>query len=222
MKNKKTIAIILTLIFIALPLSEITAANSQNEENDKINIEYSILTMDGTQINKDTTINKEELNVFNEIISKIFDAITQKNENDINKILEDLKTEYGQNGLFSIISTIAGLRPLQKRVFIISNGYGTKFDLHLRSDFSLRKRFAIWHYIPDTDLTKSSTTVIIDPIPNVSLKFIKVLSGWQIGIMSKFTGIYIRIPGKIQEQIQSQTFFFGYAVKVLPLNLPDA
>jgi hypothetical protein len=222
LKNKKTIAIILTLIFIALPLSEITAANSQNEENDKINIEYSILTMDGTQINKDTAINKEELNVFNEIISKIFDAITQKNENDINKILEDLKTEYGQNGLFSIISTIAGLRPLQKRVFIISNGYGTKFDLHLRSDFSLRKRFAIWHYIPDTDLTKSSTTVIIDPIPNVSLKFIKVLSGWQIGIMSKFTGIYIRIPGKIQEQIQSQTFFFGYAVKVLPLNLPDA
>ena len=222
MKNKKTIAIILTLIFVALPLSEITAANSQKEENDNINIEYSILTMDGTQINKDITINKDELEVFNEIIPKIFDTIIQKNENDINKILEDLKTKYGQNGLLSIISTIAGLRPLQKRVFIISNGYGTKFDLHLRSDFSIRKRFTIWHYIGNTDLTKSSTTVIIDPIPNINLKFIKVLSGWQIGIMSKFTGVYIRIPGKIQEQIQSQTFFFGYAVKVLPIDLPDA
>ena len=84
MKNKKTIAIILTLIFIALPLSQITAANSQKEENDNINIEYSILTTDGTQINKAITINKEELNLFNEIITKIFDTIIQKNENDIN------------------------------------------------------------------------------------------------------------------------------------------
>ena len=221
MKKKKTIAILLTLIFVALSLSEIIAAKPQKEENDNITIEYSIIRLDGSQISKDITINKEELDLFNEIIPKIFDAIIKKNENDINKILEDIETKYGQNSLLSIISTIAGLRPLEKRVFIISNGYGTKFDLHLRSDFSIRKRFTIWHYIGNNDLPNSSTTVIIDPIPNINLKFIKVLYGWQIGIMSKFTGLYIRIPGKITEQKQSHTFFFGYAVKVLPLDLPD-
>ena len=204
------------LIFIALPLAEITGANSQKEENNMINLEYSIFRADGSQINKDITISKEELDIFNEMIPKIFDAI-KKNKDDINKIFRDLETEYGQNGILSIISTISELRPLQKRVLILSNGYGTKFDLHLRSDISIHKSLTFWHYIINT----GSMTVIIDPIPNVNLEFIKVLHGWQVGMMSRFIGFYMRIPGNIKEQKPIHTFFFGYAKKVRSIDLPD-
>ena len=221
LKKKKIIAIFLMLIFIALPLAEIAGANSQKEENDMINLEYSIFRADGSQINKDITISKDELDLFNEMIPKIFDAVIKNNKDDINKILKDLETEYGQNSILSIISTISAVRPLQKRVLILSNGYGTKFDLRLRSDISIRRPLTFWHYIANSDLTTSSMTVIIDPIPNISLKFIKVLNGWQVGMMSRFIGFYMRIPGKITEQKQIHTFFFGYAVKVRSIDLPD-
>jgi len=219
MKKIKTIAVFLMLVLIALPATNVMGAISQKEENKTITLEYSIFREDGSRIVREITVDKNEIASFNEMIQQIFEKITSKNNYDIMDIIKDLKEKFGQNSILSIISTILEMRPLQKRVFILSNGYGTKLDLHLKRDISFHKMFSFWHYLGKTGSSTNSKTLIIDPIPDAQLQFYRLIEGQQIGIMTKFTGFYMRIPGNFIEQTQSHIFFFGYAVKVRAIDL---
>ena len=197
------------------------ATTPQEEENKTIMLEYSIFNEDGTQTIKQININKDEIATFNEIIQQIFQINTSIDDYNIINIVQDLREKFNQNTILSTISKILSIRPLQKRVFIASNGYGPKLDIHIRRDISIHKIFSLWYYQGLTSCTKNSKTLIIDLIPDAQLQFFRLIDGQQIGLMSRFTGFYIRIPGNIMEQKQTHTFFIGYAVKVRAFDLPD-
>ena len=221
MKKIKAIAIFLTLVFIALPATSTMGAISQKEEIETTTLEYTFFKSDGSINTKEIIFTKEDISQFSDIVAFLFEKISSKKyfDFDIREIIDDLKEEFGQSGLLSIFSSLSNLRPLQKRVFIMSNGHGAKFDLHFKSDISMRKSLTFWHYFGNTKSITPSKTLIIDPIP--IQPFYKILDGWQVGMMSRFIGFYIRIPGNFMEQKQSQTFFFGYAAKVRSIDLPD-
>ncbi|MCJ7571439.1 MAG: hypothetical protein MUO82_06140, partial [Candidatus Thermoplasmatota archaeon] len=193
----------------------------QKEENKTITLEYTMFKEDGSQIVQEITVDKNDIATFNEIIQQIFEKIISTDKCNISEIIKELKEKFGQNKILSPISTILGIRPLQKRVFILSNGYGPKLDLHLKRDISIFKIYSSWYYLGKST-TINSKTIIIDPIPDTKLKFYKLIEGQQIGMMTRFIGFYIRIPSNLMEQTQSHTFFFGYAVKVRTFDLPDA
>jgi len=205
------------LVLITLPAINVMATIPQIEEN-KITLDYSIFNEDGTQTIREINVNENEIASFNEIIEQIIENITSTDNRNIMDILNELKEKFGQN---TILSTILGIRPLQKRVFIISNGYGPKFDIRLRRDISIHKIYNLWYYQGTTSYAINSKTIIIDPIPDAQLQFYRVIEGKQIGLMTRFTGFYIRIPSNIKEQTQSHTFFIGYAVKVRAFDLPE-
>jgi len=221
LKKIKAIVIFLTLVFIALPATNTMGAISQKEEIETTTLEYTSFESDGSINTKEIIFTKEDISQFSDIVSSLFEKISSKKyfDFDIGEIIDDLKEKFGQSGLLSIFSDLSKLRPLQKRVFIMSNGHGAKFDLQFKSDISMRKSLTFWHYFGNTESITSSKTLIIDPIP--IQPFFKILDGWQVGMMTKFIGFYIRIPGNFMEQKQSHTFFFGYAAKVRSIDLPD-
>jgi competence CoiA-like predicted nuclease len=206
------------LALITIPTINVMGNIPQDEEENKINLEYSIFNEDGTQTIEQIYVNENEIASFNEIIEKIIENITSTDNYNIIEIIQNLQEKFGKN---TILSTILGIRPLQKRVFIISNGYGPKFDIRLRRDIAIHKIFNLWYYPITTSYTITSKTLIIDPIPNAQLQFYRLIQGQQIGLMTRFTGFYLRIPSNIKEQTQSHTFIIGYAVKVRAFDLPD-
>ena len=218
MKNIKKIIVLLMLVLITLPATNVMGTIPQEEENKTITLEYTIFKEDGSQIVQEITVDENDITTFNEIIPQIFEKITSTSYCNITEIINELKEKFGQN---KILSTILGIRPLQKRVFIISNGYGPKFDIRLKRDISIHKIFSLWYYLSTTSYSIKSKTLIIDPIPDAQLQFYRLIDGQQIGLMTRFTGFYIRIPSNLMEQTQSHTFFIGYAVKVRAFDLPD-
>ena len=206
------------LVLIILPATNVMGTIPQEEENKTITLEYTLFKEDGSQIVQEITADANDIATFNEIIPQIFEKITSTDNCTIIEIIKELKEKFGQN---KILSTILGIRPLQKRVFILSNGYGPKFDIRLKRDISIHKLFSLWYYLSTTSYSINSKTLIIDPIPDAQLQFYRLIDGQQIGLMTRFTGFYIKIPSNFMEQTQSHTFFIGYAVKVRVFDLPD-
>lgn len=209
------------LALIILPITNVMGTIPQEEENKTITLEYSIFQEDGNQIIQEITVDKNDINTFNKIIPQILEIITSTNNCTLIDLINQLKEKFGENKILSIISTILGIRPLQKRVLILSNGYGPKFDIRLKRDISIHKIFSLWYYTSTISGTINSKTLIIDPIPDAQLQFYRLIDGQQIGLMTRFTGFYIRIPSNLMEQKQSHTFFIGYATKVRVFDLPD-
>lgn len=218
MNKIKKITVISILVLITLPATNVIGSIIQEEEYKTIPLEYSIFKEDGSQIIKQILVDKNDIASFNEIIQYIIENITSTDNFNIITIIKNLNENFSQN---TILSKISQIRPLQKRVLILSDGYGPKLDIHLKRDISLQKTFSLWYYLGTTSCTKNSKTIIIDPIPNYQLQFYRLIQGQQIGIMTRFIGFYMRIPSNLMEQKQSHTFFFGYAVKVRAFDLPD-
>ena len=209
------------LILLILPATNAIGSLIKEEENNTITLEYIIFEEDGKQINEQITVNQNDITLFNEIIQEIFKTATSTNVINITDIIKNLQEKFGQNSILSLILKIIGLRPIQKRTLILSNGYGPKLDLRLKRDISFNKIFSLWYYVGMTSITINSKTLIIDPIPDTQLQFYRLIEGQQLGIMTKFKGFYMRIPSNFMEQKQSHTFFFGYTAKLWAFDLPD-
>lgn len=209
------------LVLLTLPATTVIGTIDKEEENKTITLEYSIFNDDGSQIIKQMTVNENDITAFNIIIEEIFKEITSSEIQNLTKIIVNLREKFGQNKIMSIILDILSIRPLQKRVLIISNGYGPIFDINLKTDISIIKKFCLWYYLGVAGYTITSKTLIIDYIPDIELQFYRLIEGQQFGMMTKFKGFYMRLPSNLQEQKQSHTFFFGHALKVRAFDLPD-
>lgn len=209
------------LVFVALPLSNSIGAVSEKKESKSVSLQYVIFKTDGSKTIKEMNVKSVDIDIFNDIVSKIFEKINSKDKFEIEDIINDLELEFGKNKITSIFNMLSGIRPLKKRVFIFSDGYGNKLDLFLKTKISLHKRFTFWYYKNTNNPIQNSRTLIIDPIPDSKLQFFKLVNGMQFGMMTKFTGLYLRIPGDIMKDKQCHTFFFGYAKKVRAFDLPD-
>jgi hypothetical protein len=221
LKNIKKLVTLLILTLLILPATNVIGTIINEEENKTQTLEYTILNEDGSKIIKQMTVDENDITEFNEIIEEIFKEFTLSDIQNLTNTIKNLKERFGQNKIMSIILNILGMRPLQKRVLILSNGYGPILDLNLKKDISMIKKFSLWYYLGVGGYTINSKTLIIDLIPDAQLQFYRLIEGQQIGLMTRFKGFYMKIPGNLQEQKQSHTFFIGYASKVRAFDLPD-
>jgi len=223
MNKIKFCVIGLTLIFLLLPAT--SAINQTNNNDQKTDLQLSFFNNDRLTNIKSITLNKDDVNLFEDLIDEIIDKLESMENYDIKEIIEQLieniKNSKLVQKLKSLLESIKNFKPLQKGVFVISNGYGSKINLFSKRDISLRKNILMWHYLGNTNKLMKSRTVIIDPVPDSQMKFTKILNGWQVGLVNKFTGLYIRLPGSIVNQKECHTFFIGYASKIRSIDLPD-
>lgn len=209
------------LVLLTLPVTSVIGTIGKEDENKTITLEYSIFNDDGSQIIRQMIVNENDITAFNIIIEEIFKEITSTDIQNLTDIIINLREKFGQNKIISIILDILSIRPLQKRVLILSNGYGPIFDINLKRDISIIKKFSLWYYLGISGYTANSKTLIINIIPDIQLQFYRLIEGQQFGMMTRFKGFYMKIPSSIREQKQSHTFFFGYAAKVRAFDLPD-
>ena len=162
-------------------------------------------------------LTKEDLIELQKLIEEIIDSLSDPT--DINSIIDEIKGKLKDTKLGKLLEDIlrppSGGGPVQKRVFIMSNGYGKRFDLKLLPKIRVFKPYTFWSYYGLGNYMKRSKTIIIDPSP----PGVRVLHGWQIGMMRRFIGIYIRLTGTMLDK--DHVFFIGYAYKVVAFDIPD-
>ena len=76
----------------------------------------------------------------------------------------------------------------------------------------IRKKVSFWHY--SSGKLFKDRTLILKPL---ALKM-KILTGSQFGMMTRFTGAYIYVPRTFPQK--SYTFFMGIAKRVSGLQMP--
>lgn len=162
-------------------------------------------------------LTKEDLIELQKLIEEIIDSLSDST--DINSIIDEIKGKLKDTKLGKLLEDIlrlpSGGGPVQKRVFIMSNGYGKRFDLKLLPKIRVFKPYTFWSYYGLGNYMKRSKTIIINPSP----PGVRVLHGWQIGMMRRFIGIYIRLTGTMLDK--DHVFFIGYAYKVVAFDIPD-
>jgi len=211
MSRKALIALSVSLMFLLAPAAAV--ANAAQEEK-KYTVEMTFYG-DGKEISTTSAMSRGEIAGILDLIKTIMKAIQNMNENltniteNISKILEQ------KFPLLGLLSSISGGGPFHDRVLIISNGYGKRINIKTDPKVSFFRFFTMWHYFGTKDYLIKSQTVIIDP---VNAK-IRLLTGWQLGIMRNFIGLYVKIKGSPLEK--DHIFFMGFASKVTAFDLPD-
>lgn len=216
MKNK-IIALALTLL-ISLPATNAFAPSSENqkiEQNKTITATFFL--KDGSIKNEQIELTPDEIEEIQEIISKIMETIQSTDNQNITDIIKDILNRNRENNLIQKMLNILENRPLQKRAFIISDGYGSRIDIQRKTKLNLFKSITLWHYFGLQSLNRSET-IIVDPMNPITPEVSRI-KGWQMGTMRRFIGIHLDRPGNILDK--KHVFFMGYAYKVRTLDLPE-
>ncbi len=163
-------------------------------------------------------LTEEDLIKLQKLMEDIIDSLS--NSTDINSAIDEMKEKLSNWDLGKLLEDNMKLPynggPFHKRIFIISNGYGKRFDLRLLPKIRVFKPYTFWNYYGLSNYMKRSKTIIIDPYPPGA----RILLGWQIGVMHRFAGIYIRLTGTMFDK--DHVFFMGYAHKVVAFDIPDS
>jgi hypothetical protein len=155
-------------------------------------------------------------------LSKIKDLSEQINTDEtyrgLLKIFADFSDSMDGNSpldrqIFNTLGDI-NLGVLGKRVFVMSYGHGLHINPLRKFQINLfRPSHLFWYYPSTTHSLFADRTIVIDPNP----VRIRIMDGRQIGIMKRFIGIYVFIPGK--STMENTVFFVGYAYRVMGLDL---
>ena len=206
--KRKILATWIILLLVTMHCS-IIQADEKNEEtqvNNTMTAEIGYISENGEKISNIITVTEKELSELESQISEIFEKIKSINSwGELEKIIENLQTKKGfiMNFLTKILTKFKLYR---NRGIIISNGHSYKINPFKKNDMKLRQRLAFWHY--SNNEKSIDKTYIIKPF---ALKM-KILKGFQFGVMSKFFGIYIYIANKLPKK--SYTFFIGTASRI--------
>jgi hypothetical protein len=212
--------LVVITLFLGLSISSVNADENLNrvKKHETVTLGYITSKPDGSITKEKVELSKDELNDLKETLSVFIEAIQTKIEYDeITEIFNRLTKDKSlplidtiKNIIQNIIENIVNKTSHWRRL-VISHGNCFKLNLFQNSDFSFYKRFAFWRYSPKKEIFPSKTLIYYPPLN------IKVLQGWQLGLMTKFIGIHIYIADKLPEQ--SYTFFFGTARYISGIQL---
>lgn len=205
--KRKILAILMVLMFFAIPFSFAQASNTNEEQgNNSVAVEIASFNEDDSLTSETFTLKDGELAEFENILSVLMDRVqTAGNWNEILSILDNFAD---QRGIIKSIITrlISSLKNLRYRGFVMSLGHNLRLNLFKKNSYKIRQNSKFWFYI-NGGKTKDRT-IILKPF---SLKF-DILKGIQFGHMSNFFGIYIYIAKKFPQK--STTFFMGTAGRI--------
>lgn len=207
MKMKKIMAICLLLLLMAIPSStaEAGVANDNVQNDEGKSVIYTAFLSDGSSTTDKLLVSEEDVvELKNHLSTLLKEIINVKNWGGLNSIIDKFKAN--KNPIISKILQPLGIFNLfRSRAFVISLGHGYAFN-PFKNNLKIRKKIDFWHYSSGKFL--KARTVILKPL---ALKM-KLLTGFQIGVMTHFIGLYIMIPRHLPEK--SYTFFIGTARRI--------
>lgn len=204
-RKKKIMAIWVVLLLFAIPFS-IAQASENIQNNDIATVEIATFLSNGITTTETIDLSGEDLAEFENTISILIERIQSATSwEEIENIFKNIPEPKGVilQLIFKILSKFI---PFRNRAFVISHGHSYKLNPLRKNGFKIRQKFTLWHYT-NGDRGKDKT-IFFKPL---SFKM-KVLTGMQIGFMSRFTGIYIYISKNLPEK--SYTFFMGTAARI--------
>lgn len=213
MKNK-IITMGILFVFIAMSFSSINADMVVNEElkEETVTVGFSAVDSKGLTQKYELKLTEEKFSKLKTALSELSEKIENiKDFKDIRNIL-DKSFEEDYPILYFLLTTF-GSTLINNTNFIVSSGYGYKLKLLNQKELTSQKRSLLWHYSKSPDKKLPTRTLIIKGLDINP----KILSGKQIGFMTKFTGIYLFIPEQYPEK--SYTFFIGAAKMAFGIEL---
>ena len=222
-ENRKMIVMGVIVLFVGLSFNSVNALEfPENELQDEIvNIEYVLVDLDGNVIIEKFTLSEQESKELEVMLSEFMEEIQSATDHyDVMNILDIfLRTRH------PVLSFI--LKPqniydmFRNRVFIISQGWGHNLNPFKNSSVETYKLFNFWHYTNRSEFGMPSGTFILRHGRSFDMDA-KYLRGIQVGMMTRFKGIYVYIARPLSEK--SYTFFMGTTHHVVGLDfaLPKA
>ena len=201
--KKKIMAIWVVLLLIAISCS-IAEAGETNTEQESYLVEIATIREDGNEISETLELSESEITEFESAVAEAFEKI--QSANGLDEVKEIFQRLLGHRS--SLIGTIAKVflrsKTSRSRALVLSHGKSYDYNILRRSKVKIRNKIQFWHYGSSRSIGKART-FILKPL---ALDF-DVLSGSQVGLMTKFTGLYIHISKRLPKQ--SYTFFIGTA-----------
>ena len=201
LKNKAVLSVGVTLLFILISLSPVTAQLFQNDI-----IESLVFGEDETEFEG---ISEEQLLEFMENLEGV-----SSYSGALLKITELLGKSNEGSPFQELLSEIAKISPFKKRALIVSFGSSPTLNpLRTNQVNVLRPSTFLWYYSGTSGKILSDKTIIIDPNPF----HVRMIDGRQIGLVRRFVGAYSYQPGAILEP--GKTLFIGYASRAIGIDL---
>lgn len=193
-KMKPLLAVGIILLFVGLSFSPATAKVSLKEK-----LELGIVGEDGKISMQTFKLSIDELKEIDGLLAQLMEKM--QSATDYGQLLDAVKSFEFEWGRFPVLTLLLGLiekilklnhnlnqlRPLRKNAFIMSWGFGPKFNPFKQNKVTLFLPIMTWYYTGRGNLLINSRTLIVDPYPFS----IKSLTGRQFGCMRNFAGIYI-------------------------------
>ena len=222
-KNNKMIVIGVIVLFVGLAIGPVTANEfPENELQDEVvNIECALFDLDGSATIEKFTLSEQEFKELEGMLSEFMEKI--QSATDRNDIVNIIDTFFGNKHpvLSSILKPLNIYKMFRNRAFVISQGWSYKLNPFKDNSVEARKPFNCWYYSDQSKFEMLSRTFILRHGRLLDMD-IECLRGMQIGMMTRFRGIYIYVARPPPEK--SYTFFMGTAHHIMGLDftLPDA
>ena len=200
LKNKAVLSVGVTLLFILISITPVTAQVFQNDIVDSLVFGEEDIT---NEVTEDQLLefmeNLEGVHSYSGALLKIADFLGKSNEG---------------SPFQELLSEIVKISPFKKRVLIVSFGSGPTLNpLRTNQMNVLRPSTFLWYYSGTSGKILADKTIIIDPNPF----HVRMIDGRQIGLVRRFVGVYSYQPGAILEP--GKTLFIGYASKAIGIDL---
>lgn len=214
-KIKGICAIGVILLFLGVTVSPVTSQTAIQEQ-------VEVSTIDGI---KRMQLRDSDITAMDKFLPALIDKMASATS--YSSLIDIIQSFIAENGrhpiLILLLQILTGsiglnfklnqLRPVRKKVFIMSWGFTNKFLSLGKNKLNIARPLTGWFYSGRSNFILNSRTIILDPYPFG----IKMFTGRQIGLMSDFLGLYIHRSGSITDK--AITFFFGYAKVVRGFDL---
>ena len=222
-RNHKMVVIGVIILFVGLSIGPVTASKSpENELQDEVvNIECALLDLDGSVTIEKFTLSEQEFKELEVMLSEFMEKI--QSATDRNDVINIIDTFFGDKHpvLSFILKSLNIYKMFRNRAFVVSQGWSYKLNPFKDNSVETQKPFNCWYYSDQSKFEMPSRTFILRHGRFLDMD-IECLRGIQIGMMTRFRGIYIYVAQPPPEK--SYTFFMGTAHHIMGLDftLPDA
>jgi hypothetical protein len=169
-------------------------------QDEFVNIEYALVDLDVTVIIEKFTLSKQEFKELEVMLSEFMEKIqSATNRNDVMNILNTFLMNR-HPALSFILKPLNSYKMFRNRVFVVSQGSGHKLNPFKNSSAEIYKLFNFWHYTNRSEFGILSGTFILRH-GRLFDTDAKCLCGIQVGMMTRFIGIYIYVARPLTEKV---------------------
>ena len=221
-ENRKMIVMGVMALFVGLSISPVNALEFPEDEmqDEVVNIEYALVDLDGTVTIEKFILSEQEFKELEVMLSEFMEKI--QSATDRNDVINIINTFFGNKHpvLSFILKPLNIYKMFRNRAFVVSQGWSYKLNPFKDNSVEMYKPFNCWYYSDQSKFEMLSRTFILRHGRLLDMD-IECLRGMQIGMMTRFRGIYIYVARPPPEK--SYTFFMGTAHHIMGLDftLPD-